>query len=321
MGLAELKKHHGDLICPRCSSSVQVEESGVRCTTTACPYSKEPFPIIAGAPALFDFEHSIVSAEQLVATSGASQIPREQPGSRFRRRLGTFLHPPNYQAERNIPRMLDLLRQDAGPSTRPVVLVIGGGAVGKGLDDLYAAEDVDTLAFDIYWSPLTQFIADSHRIPLADKSVDGVLIQAVLEHVLEPQVVVEQIHRVLRPDGLVYADTPFLQQVHDGPYDFTRFTDSGHRYLFRDFERIDSGTVAGAGTQLAWSIDYFFRALFRSQMAGLGARLACSWLAHLDRYLDPKYSIDGASSVYFLGRKSPSRLSPQDIIGYYQGAQ
>ena len=135
------------------------------------------------------------------------------------------------------------------------------------------------------------------------------------------RLLLRQIHRVLRPDGLVYADTPFLQQVHDGPYDFTRFTDSGHRYLFRDFERIDSGTVAGAGTQLAWSIDYFFRALFRSQMAGLGARLVFSWLAHLDRYLDPRYSIDGASSVYFLGRKSPSRLSPQDIIGYYQGAQ
>jgi SAM-dependent methyltransferase len=206
-------------------------------------------------------------------------------------------------------------------SKRPVVLVIGGGVVGSGIEELYVAADVDVLAFDIHWSPVVQFIADAHRIPLANESVDAVLVQALLEHVLEPQVVVEQIHRVLQPDGLVYADTPFLQQVHEGPYDFTRFTDSGHRYLFRDFECIDSGAVAGAGTQLAWSIDYFFRALFRSRMAGLGARLAFSWLAHLDRFLDPKYSIDGASSVYFLGRKSPSRLSPQDIIGCYQGAQ
>ncbi len=56
-----------------------------------------------------------------------------------------------------------------------------------------------------------------------------------------------EIHRVLRPGGIVYADTPFLQQVHEGAYDFTRFTDSGHRFLFRRFERIDSGSVAGCG--------------------------------------------------------------------------
>jgi len=48
--------------------------------------------------------------------------------------------------------------------------------------------------------------------------------------------------------GIVYADTPILKQVHDRPCDFTRFTDSGHRYLFRDFDLIDSGTVAGPGT-------------------------------------------------------------------------
>ena len=32
---------------------------------------------------------------------------------------------------------------------------------------------------------------------------DGVWIQAVLEHVLEPETVVAQIHRVMRSSGLV----------------------------------------------------------------------------------------------------------------------
>ena len=45
-------------------------------------------------------------------------------------------------------------------------------------------------------------------------------------------------------DGVVYAETPFLQAVHEGPWDFTRFTESGHRWLFRAFERLDSGVVA-----------------------------------------------------------------------------
>ncbi|MBO0684547.1 MAG: class I SAM-dependent methyltransferase, partial [Candidatus Dormibacteraeota bacterium] len=177
------------------------------------------------------------------------------------------------------------------------------------------------MGLDIYRSPLAQIVADAHRIPLAPSSVDGVVVQAVLEHVLDPGAVVAEIHRVLRAGGMVYADTPFLLHVHEGPYDFTRFTDSGHRYLFRGFERVESGVVAGAGTQLAWSIDHFVRALFRSRKAGLAARLAVGWLARLDPFLDPRFSLDAAGSVYFLGRKSSVELSPREAIAYYQGAQ
>lgn len=317
MGVSGLREWRSILICPRCSSPLEMEQTVVRCTEGTCLYSEQPFPVVAGTPALVDFERSIVSAEQLVGSGGKSQIPR---GSRLRRRVGGLVRPRGYRTERNISRMLELLRRDAEPSKRPVILIIGGGTVGRGTADLYGAADVDTLAFDIYWSPLVQLIADGHRIPLMSETFDGVVIQAVLEHVLEPHVVAEQIHRVLRPTGLVYAETPFLQHVHEGAYDFTRFTDSGHRYLFRDFARIDSGVVAGPGTQLVWSIESFVRALFRSRWAGRAARLAVSWLALIDRFLDPRYSIDGACGVYFLGRKSTLRLQPREIVGYYEGA-
>ena len=127
---------------------------------------------------------------------------------------------------------------------------------------------------------------------------------------------VAEIHRVLRPGGVVYAETPFLQQVHEGAYDFTRFTDSGHRYLFRDFERIDSGQVAGAGTALRWSIGYFVRALTRSVALGRIASLAFFWLSYLDRFLDPAHSLDAASSVFFLGRKAADPMTParRDLV-------
>ena len=55
---------------------------------------------------------------------------------------------------------------------------------------------------------------------------------------------------VYKDDGLVYADTPFMQQVHMGRYDFTRFTYLGHRRLFRKFEEIDSGAVSGPAMAL-----------------------------------------------------------------------
>ena len=44
----------------------------------------------------------------------------------------------------------------------------------------------------------------------------------------------------------------FMQQVHERAYDFTRFTQSGHRWLFRRFSEVSAGPVGGAGVALAW---------------------------------------------------------------------
>jgi SAM-dependent methyltransferase len=305
------------LVCPRCRSRVEHRPGEWRCTGPGCAYADEPFPVVAGVPALVDFEHSVLDAHRLRAVEGASAVRR----SRFAGPLRRMLHPANTTAPANVARMEELLKADlrSTPGRRPRILVVGGGTIGDGLEKLYADESVDLISFDVYASPATQFVGDGHAIPLADGSVDGLIVQAVLEHVLEPTVVAAEIHRVLRIGGIVYADTPFLQQVHEGAYDFTRFTDSGHRFLFRHFERIDSGSVAGAGTALRWSIDYFVRALTRSVPLGRIVSLCFFWLSWLDRVLDPRHSVDGASSVFFLGRKTDEPISGADIIDYYQG--
>jgi SAM-dependent methyltransferase len=303
-------------ICPRCASPVRPEVGRWRCSGAHCRYADEPFPVVSGVPALVDFEHSVLDADRLRAVQGASEVHR----SRYNRALSRLLHPANTTAPTNVARMLELLAaDDATVGQRPRILVIGGGTVGAGLEKLYADPTVDLICFDIYASPAVQFIADTHAVPLADGSVDGVVIQAVLEYVLEPTVVAKEIHRVLRSGGIVYSDTPFLQQVTEGPYDFTRFTDSGHRYLFRSFERIDSGSIAGAGTALRWSIGYFVRALTRSPRFGSIAVLCFFWLSYADRILDPRHSLDGASSIFFLGRKTAVPITEADIINYYQG--
>jgi hypothetical protein len=139
--------------------------------------------------------------------------------------------------------------------------------------------------------------------------------------VLEPERAVAEIHRVLRPDGLVYAETPFLQPVHAGAYDFTRYTSSGHRKLFGGFEQIDAGPVAGPGSQLLASLDHLVRGLARSQLAGRLARALFFWLRYLDGLVPTPYAMDDASAYYFLGRRSERRLGPAEIVAYYRGAQ
>jgi SAM-dependent methyltransferase len=267
---------------------------------------------------LVDFSASIMDPASVCSavTGSPAGSPRWISGQLPAWLRATLVKPPNAVAARNAARLLSLL-----PGSGSRILVVGGGTVGNGMDALYADRRSALLAFDIYASAVTQFIADAHRIPLAADSIDAVVVQAVLEHVLDPAQVVAEIHRVLRPHGLVYAETPFMQQVHAGPHDFSRFTASGHRYLFRAFEEIDAGPVAGPGTQMLWSLDHLVRGLTRSRVAGVLARVALFWLRYLDRLVAPGFAMDSASAYYFLGRASEHEIRPDEILHYYRGVQ
>lgn len=314
--LEELARE-GLFICPVCAHPVKSRAEGWYCSNPDCGRATERFPTVSGTPALVDFDNSVIDPDRLQETDGASEFKRKGLGPK----LFELLYGRNTVASAAVAQMVHALRSDASAvGRRPRILVIGGGAVGNGLDAFYDDPSVELVAFDIYKSRQVQFIADGHAIPLADGCIDGVVVQAVLEHVLDPATVAREIHRVLRAGGIVYADTPFMQQVHEGPYDFARFSDSAHRYLFRDFERIDSGLVAGAGTALMWSIRYYARALTRSVVLGGLIGHCFFWLRFTDKLLDPRFSLDAASSVFFLGRKSGQPISRADIVAYYQGA-
>jgi SAM-dependent methyltransferase len=205
-------------------------------------------------------------------------------------------------------------------NSAPRLLIVGGGGVGNGAEALYDDDNVNVIGTDVYRSAHTTVIADGHHLPFADESVDGVWIQAVLEHVLDPREVVAEIHRVLRRDGLVFADTPFMQQVHEGAYDFTRFTLSGHRWLFRHFTLVDAGISAGAGVATLWSLRYLVRMLTGSTKLGTLVAAACGWLRLFDKFFDNRDAADAASGVYFYGRKSAVSISPKDVIAYYHAS-
>ena len=87
--------------------------------------------------------------------------------------------------------------------------------------------------------------ADVTRTPLQSESVDCILCTEVLEHLKNPQACVDEIHRLLRKDGLVFASTPFFYPVHADPYDFQRFTEDGLRHLFREFKLVEVYRMGG----------------------------------------------------------------------------
>jgi SAM-dependent methyltransferase len=279
--------------------------------------SRIDYPSVSGQPVLIDFGKSIANREAVLASGGASLVENRRAGRSVAKRVVFGGNPVELG---NAKRLAALLKQDAG-ERRPVVLVVGGGSLSGGVRYLRDNSGFQIVCFDIYASDQTDFVADAHAIPLKDGVVDGVWVQAVLEHVLTPATVVEEIARVLRPGGLVYAETPFLQPVHEKAYDFTRFTESGHRWLFRQFEEIDSGVVSGSGATLFLHLRYFAGAVLRNRRLGNLAALPFFWLRYFDRIIPRAHASDMASGVHFLGRKSERALEPAEMPAFFKGVR
>ena len=276
---------------------------------------KFTYKIINGYPILIDYDKSVLNESQIITLN--SIIPRKKYNG-ILKPIKKIVSPRNKISINNVKNFINLLSTS---DKKLQILVIGGATIRQGMKPLYDNQHIELYAFDIYATKNVQFIADAHNIPLPSESFDGIIIQAVLEHVIEPQIVVSEIYRLLKEDGLVYAETPFLQHVHEGAFDFTRFTDSGHRYLFKNFKIIKSGVCASAGTQLLWSIDYFFRSLFRSKKIGKFIKLLFFWLQYIDLLIPESYGIDAASGLYILGSKQKTPLNKKEIIKYYHGIQ
>ncbi len=314
--IARIEQLDGALRCPKTYRPIRFDRKSGRLAMADTGKDCD-FPLAGDLPVLIDFERSVIQRDDVITTSAASVISRPHHSS-LAKLIKAVLSPEKKATKRNVATFIEKIKC---ASTAPRILVIGGGSVGQGMDAIYDDPAITVSSFDIYATLLVQFVADAHDIPIIDDYYDGVVIQAVLEHVLEPQRVVDEIWRVLKPGGLVYAETPFMQQVHEAAYDFTRFSERGHRYLFRKFALIDSGASAGPGRTLMWAVDYFARSVFRSRTAGKLAKLAFFWAQYFDSFIPESFAVDGASGVYFLGTKSDEVLSPKTLIENYSGAQ
>jgi SAM-dependent methyltransferase len=105
------------------------------------------------------------------------------------------------------------------------VLDLGAGtAPFAPLYDVYFEESVTV---DVDHSPHeldVDLLADAAALPFADGEFDAVLATEVLEHCPDPQAVLNEIRRILRPGGAVLITTPFMKGLHEMPYDFYRYT-------------------------------------------------------------------------------------------------
>ena len=293
------------------------------CRDPECPCSLENdgFLHYRGVPVLIDFSgDTLCERERYIDSAGERDVYVKRRIGGLKTMVERMTGAQSPVTMRNCARFVSEIK---AISAEPRVLIIGSGEQGQGTVDLWEDPSIERVGIDIYPTITTNYIADAHQMPFRDASFDGVWIQAVLEHVADPARVVAEIERVLRAGGVVYAETPFMQQVHEGAYDFQRFSVTGHRFLFRRFNALAIGGNKGPGVVLAWAIRYFIWGLFRSRkLAVLISYPALIVLRLLDKLMDPRALWDGPSGVFFLGQKSGGASMPQrDLPGLYEGFQ
>lgn len=301
------------LICPSCRLGFEKINNSKICNNNACSNFKTPLLKIKDKFVFIDFSNFMISKTNFLEFNSSSNNVRKNLF--FSKFIKSIIYGKSFKTQSNIRSLIN--KNDRNKK----ILVVGGGTIGAGLSKFYKEFKKQIISFDIYYSKNIDFIADAHNMPFKDLSFDLVIIQAVLEHVMYPNKVVSEIYRVLKNDGLIYSETPFMQQVHEGPYDFSRFTESGHRLLFNNFECIKSGFIGGLGTSLLWSIEYFFTGLFRSRKFGKISKLIFFWLRFIDLIIPNKYNIDGGCGFFFSGRKKIKKVSDLEVVDFYNGAQ
>lgn len=110
---------------------------------------------------------------------------------------------------------------DVGCGVQPYRAIITSPPSGV---ERYIGMDLAGNAVHTYKAVAPDILWDGCTIPLEDGSVDSAMATEVLEHCPDPDAVLAEIARVLRPGGVLFFTVPFLWPLHDVPHDEYRYT-------------------------------------------------------------------------------------------------
>ncbi len=193
-----------------------------------------------------------------------------------------------------------------------VIIEIGGGVHQKRSGYIYK-EFINYYPLDISRSSIRKYVdkyqrpgvvADASNLPFEDNSVDAIFTHTFLEHTTDPQKILNEITRVLKPGGvIIHLDAWFCRWWH--------------RYGVVGLKKISEMSFKERCINLAARVTEFkafrippiiLRRFFRLSFSNTKQPLGLSY-----RKLKPNYEL-------FLGcdEDAASSIDPIDVILYYQ---
>ncbi len=159
---------------------------------------------------------------------------RRQLPPELRDFLAPFPHSALYFERRYL---LETMQAAVSHAQGPRLLDVGCGI--KPYETLFAPKIAEHVGID--YQPTTagsygtstraDVWGDSLDLPFPEASFDTVLSTQVIEHVTDPIRALAEIHRVLKPGGVLILSAPMTWPIHEPPHDYFRYTEFGLRSL------------------------------------------------------------------------------------------
>jgi SAM-dependent methyltransferase len=96
-------------------------------------------------------------------------------------------------------------------------------------------------------------------LPIAGAVADTVVSYQTMEHLTEPQVMLSEAYRILKPSGNIILSVPFQWHVHEDPYDFYRYTRYGLEYMFSKAGFTDISIRESSGFWAMWFLKFNYQ--------------------------------------------------------------
>lgn len=300
------------LACPTCRGPLTFGE-GLSCLKCGAVFEERN-----GIPILLDEESR---REILNFYQGQPDRDKGNNGRRSRslneRLMAWLTHPPSRKiGDVTAPNLRKLWRLLETAGSEPRVLTVGklkpriNGQWIEEFPEIRALEAA-ALRLDIQAGPGVDVVGDGHKLPFLDSSLDAAIALTTLKHLRNPFAFVSELHRVLKPGGLVYAQCVLFDVYHRWPGDYVHFTTSGIVQLFSRFERVETGVNTGPCYTMFKLLPYFLACLlsFNSRILYNLVLYGSAWALSPIRYLDylllrNPWKDFLAFSNYFIGRKA-----------------
>jgi ubiquinone/menaquinone biosynthesis C-methylase UbiE len=106
--------------------------------------------------------------------------------------------------------------------------------VGAGEMDRYGKffPNAQIVRMDINHRDTVQLVGSADNIPTSDLEFDSIICTQVFEHLSDPWKSATELYRVLKNGGHVLLTVPQMNELHEEPHDYFRYTKYGLKNMF-----------------------------------------------------------------------------------------
>ena len=111
------------------------------------------------------------------------------------------------------------------------VLDVGAGSISRYRELFHCDEYV---RMDVVAGPNVDIVGSAEQIPFDEAHFDAIVCTQVLEHIPHPTEACREFFRVLKPGGILLLTVPQMNELHEEPADYWRYTRFGLERLFTE---------------------------------------------------------------------------------------